>query len=454
MRATHVQCHDHVVTEWVEAAVPTKVTNDGYERALALVERNDMPAALRAIQEALANHDERCNVHNLAGYILKSLNAPYLVSASVMMFERSLELWPHHSIALENLSHALVLLGRSDLAIARLSQGCRSNGTNASHQPPSRLLVQRQGGTTAGPGSGVTLAAIASPNIDAAARDHAAMQVDVGEAQLSLNHLELAAEAFAAAIRADRTNFSAHQKLTTTLLELRWFHSALAAAHHGLVTLAACAGTGAQWVGAGVERMIEGVSGGVANCVASCVVDCGGKCNGHSNPESARTRIIAAHGIATVALQATGNVVPSSFDSAEFEIACENERPLAWLYRHDEPDIRTARHAVIRREHDVALATMHKAATVPHRQPEVILDFARWASRRAALEASLAQRLAWKTLEHASSLAALARREATGDTNALQQQAAQLSLELEQLRQATTHEDPGQNAASTPSLDV
>jgi hypothetical protein len=53
------------VPDRVDVATPADERADGYERALALVERNDLPAALVAMQEALANHDERCNVHNL-----------------------------------------------------------------------------------------------------------------------------------------------------------------------------------------------------------------------------------------------------------------------------------------------------------------------------------------------------------------------------------------------------
>ncbi len=273
MRITAAQCHDRDVTDCVDVASPAIQRVEGYERALALVERNDFPAALRAIQAALANHDERCNVHNLAGFILKSLNVPHLVSASVLMFERSLELWPDHTIALENLGHALVLLGRSDLAMARLSHGSRSDASrDPGHRAPARLLVQRYEPTTA-------------PRIvDAAARDHATIQLEVGEAHLQLDHLELAAEAFAAAIRSDATNHNAHQKLTTTLLELRWFHSALAAAHHGLV---ACAATG----------------------------------------DLGAASLIAAQGIATRALQAAGKAIHPNFDSVEFAIACEAERP-------------------------------------------------------------------------------------------------------------------------------
>lgn len=272
MRTSGIQCHDLGVADRVDVATPADERADGYERALALVERNDFPAALLAIQEALANHDERCNVHNLAGFILKSLNVPHLVSASVLMFERSLALWPAHTVALENLGHALVLLGRSDLALARLNQGARTSiaGEPANHAP-ARLLVHCHDGVTT------------APIIDAVARDHAAMHVDVGDAHLQLGHLELAAEAFAAAIRCDATNHHAHQKLTNTLLELRWFHSALAAAHHGLVALATTA----------------------ADSTIS---------------------LIAAHSVAIVALQAAGNVIPLDFGSAEFAVACQQER--------------------------------------------------------------------------------------------------------------------------------
>ena len=260
------------MTEFVDVAPPANQRADGYERALALVECNNFPAALLAIQEALANCDERCNVHNLAGFILKSLNVPHLVSASLLMFERSLELWPNHTVALENVGHALVLLGRSDLAIARLSQASRRSASgNLAGHAPARLLVQRHDGATA------------PPFIDAAARDLALMHVDVGEAHLQLHHLELAAEAFAAAIRCDASNQRAHQKLTATFLELRWFYSALAAAHHGLLAVAASVG------------------------------------------ESATT-LLTAHGIATVELQAAGKMIPNSFDNADFIIACQEER--------------------------------------------------------------------------------------------------------------------------------
>ena len=274
MRTNGIQCHDREVTDCVDFAAPAIQRGDGYERALALVEDNDFPAALLAIQEALAQCDERCNVHNLAGFILKSLNVPHLVSASLLMFERSLKLWPNHAVALENLGHALVLLGRSDLAIARLSQGSRRSvdGDPAVHAP-ARLLVQRHDGVTA------------PPLVDAAARDLALMHVEVGDAHLQLDHLELAAEAFAAAIRCDSSNQRAHQKLTATLLELRWFHSALAAAHHGLVAMAASVGDSA-------------------------------------------TSLLAAHGIATAALQAAGKMIPMRFDSDEFAIACQQERQL------------------------------------------------------------------------------------------------------------------------------
>ena len=273
MRGNSLKCQGRAVTDLVDTATQatTTATADSYERALASVKRNDMPAALRAIQEALANHDARCNVHNLAGLILKSLNVPHLVSASVPMFERSLELWPNHTIARENLSHARSLLGRSDPATARRSHDNHDNlHLEVEPRTPARSLVQRNDNATA------------LLQVDATARKHAEMQLEVGEAHLQLDHLELAAEAFAAAIRADGCNLRAHQKLTSTLLELRWFYNALAAAHHGLTV---CVAT----VGAGTDSLI------------------------------------AAQGLATQALQAKGKVLPPNTESIEFAILCDEE---------------------------------------------------------------------------------------------------------------------------------
>lgn len=317
---------------------------DAYARALALANREEFPAALLEIQQALAEHDERHNVHNLAGYILLSLQVPQLIEASLNMFERSLELWPDHTVALENLVNALVKLGQTEVAMARLTEEAKGRRRIAATRSHARLLVR------------LGKLEEALPLLEAAARDNFEMHVELGEVCVALGQLKEATEAFAAAIRSNRGGIKPHRLLAETCVKLTWYRSALAAASRGLEVA-------------------------------------------KSDDVESHAALTAAKDAATAALLLANVQVPEHLDSLAFEVACEDEVPLAWAFRHDDPDIQAARQAFLAGLHEDAIAKTRAALRVPNRHPTVILAFAYWAGRRADVSGAISQAIDWKVVE-------------------------------------------------------
>jgi tetratricopeptide (TPR) repeat protein len=360
--------------------VTTDKDADAYKRALDLANRGEFPMALLAIQEALANDDGRKNLHNLAGYIFLSLNEPVLTTASLVMFGRSLELWPEHAVALENLVNAWVLLGNTDLALARLeeeSKGPRSVPANRSH---GRLLLR------------LGQAELALPKLEAAANNDVAVQVDVGEAQLALKNPMGALESFETAIRFARGGEKPHLLLVETLLGLGFFRSA--------------------WVAIlSAEKAVTSAAGKATLATA---------------------RHAAEEALARSAIKATSHV------NLAFEVAAEDEWPFAWTFRDDDDDIRSVRVSFLAGRHEEALASARAALRVPNRHPTLFTALASWAGRRAQCERALEQAIAWKELEVEAAEQWCTWSENAGQASSTRAYIDTLEQELEELRRQNT----------------
>ncbi|HQY59976.1 MAG TPA: hypothetical protein PK141_01145 [Polyangiaceae bacterium] len=315
--------------------------DDAYRRALELANRGDFPAALLAVQEALAKDAGRVNLHNLAGYILLSLNEPVLTTASLVMFERSLELWPDHSVALGNWVDAVVKLGCPDFALARLEEESKGRRRAAAVRSHGRLLLR------------LGQPELALPKLEEAAEGDAALHVELGEARLALKDALGALESFETAIRFQRGGEKPHLLRVQSLLELELFRSAWLAASTGSDAATTAAGT----------RTLE-----------------------------------AARQSAAEALSRLGVLVPSPVTLA-FEVEAEDERPLAWTFRGDDEDVRSVRVAFRAGRAEEALTSARAALRVPNRHPTVIVALSRWAGRRAQCAHAVDAAVAWKELE-------------------------------------------------------